>query len=212
MTPFVDHVGNVSSSISTGAPEARPAPDARAEHRRGGRSPGSAPPAAAAEASARHTEAAPDGRGTGRPTGFRALRLRLPAVVGAVPGARHRVRRSLIEWGWADQADTVELLFCELLSNAVKHTPKRPRGAEGTETVEVSVRQGHEWLLVTVDDAGSTGTPAVSGCPARSDAPVDGLAENGRGLLLVEAMASAWGCRRTRKGTSTWFTLDFPGS
>ncbi|WP_078868741.1 ATP-binding protein [Streptomyces sp. NRRL B-1347] len=207
MTPFYDHAGSV-------ARETRPVPSTRAASRRDGRSHGSEPPAAAPEKTApekteRQAEADrrhPPGRDTRQPRDFRALRLRLPATVSTVPGARHRVRRSLIEWGWGDQVDTVELLFCELLSNAVKHTPKDLWGREGEETVEVSVRQGHASLLVTVDDAGSDGAPVVA------DSPVDALAENGRGLLLVEAMASAWGCRRTRKGTSTWFTLDFPGS
>nr|WP_055531580.1 ATP-binding protein [Streptomyces alboniger] len=139
------------------------------------------------------------GHETRRPRDFRALRLRVPASVRAVPGARHRVRRSMIEWGWGDQVDTVELLFCELLSNAVTHAAAGPRAEE---SVEVSIRQGPASLVVAVDDPGCEGIPVVAGSPAEE------LAESGRGLLLVEAMASAWGCDRTREGTRTWFALE----
>ncbi|WP_051819382.1 ATP-binding protein [Streptomyces sp. NRRL S-920] len=139
------------------------------------------------------------GHETRRPRDFRALRLRVPASVRAVPGARHRVRRSMIEWGWGEQVDTVELLFCELLSNAVTHAAV---GARTEETVEVSIRQGPASLIISVDDPGCAGLPVVA------DSPAEELAESGRGLLLVEAMASAWGCDRTRQGTRTWFALE----
>ncbi|MEI5098182.1 ATP-binding protein [Streptomyces sp. PmtG] len=203
MTPFFDHVGNV-------AVQTRPVPSTRSEAGRAetGR----------AETGRAETGRAETGRAPRQTTDFQALRLRLPAAASAVPGARHRVRRSMVEWGWGDQADTVELLFCELLSNAVKHTPTRSRtdfwsrsrtdsqaNSQTEETVEVSIRQGHGSLVVTVDDSGCEGVPAVA------DRRVGDLAENGRGLLLVEALASAWGCSRTQKGTRTWFTLDLIG-
>ncbi|QCX73962.1 Histidine kinase-, DNA gyrase B-, and HSP90-like ATPase [Streptomyces sp. YIM 121038] len=200
MTPFFDNRSNV-------ALETRPVLSARSETGQARHPHGAEPPVAAPPGPAPHAE---DGRtdrhyqrDRRRPGGFRALRLRLPAAADAVPGARHRVRRSVIEWGWGDQVDTVELLFCELLSNAVKHAST---GSGAEETVEVCVRQGDASLIVTVDDSGSKGTPAVAG------SPVDELAESGRGLLLVEAMASAWGCGRTRRGTRTWFLLDPAGS
>ncbi|MEW2529926.1 ATP-binding protein [Streptomyces sp. NPDC047071] len=202
MTPFFDH-------RSTVALETRPVLSTRTETGQARHPLGAEPPVAAPPDPAPHAE---DGRTdrvyqrdrrTRRPGGFRALRLRLPAAADAVPGARHRVRRSVIEWGWGDQADTVELLFCELLSNAVKHAST---GSRTEETVEVGVRQTDTSLIVTVDDSGSKGTPTVTG------SPVDELAESGRGLLLVEAMASAWGCNRTRRGTRTWFLLDPAGS
>ncbi|MFI8930370.1 ATP-binding protein [Streptomyces sp. NPDC053474] len=199
MTPFVDNRSNV-------ALETRPVLSARTDTGQPRRPHGAEPPVAAPPDPAPQTKDARTDRRdrrTRQPGGFRALRLRLPAVADAVPGARHRVRRSVIEWGWGDQADTVELLFCELLSNAVKHAAT---GSRTEETVEVSVRQGDASLIVTVDDSGSKGTPTVA------DSRVDELAESGRGLLLVEAMASAWGCSRTRKGTRTWFLLDPAGS
>ncbi|MGW7056100.1 ATP-binding protein [Streptomyces sp. NPDC054887] len=131
---------------------------------------------------------------------FRALRLIVPATTRSVPGARHCVRRILTDWGWSEEVDTAELLFCELLSNAIQHASG---GRRAGEPVEVRITQGKGSLLVSVGDCGRDTTPLSA-----SSSPPAELAESGRGLLLVETMAARWGSHRSRAGTKTWFTLD----
>ncbi|MGI5466893.1 ATP-binding protein [Streptomyces sp. CA-132043] len=38
----------------------------------------------------------------------------------------------------------------------------------------------------------------------------ESMEENGRGLILVEALAAAWGTRPTTVGKTVWFTLLLP--
>lgn len=75
------------------------------------------------------------------------------------------------------------LLACvsELSSNAVAHTAS---GAGGVFAVEVS-RPADGRAVVAVTDAGGSGEPSVS--------EAGELAEGGRGLALVAALATRWG-------------------
>ncbi|WP_078888205.1 SpoIIE family protein phosphatase [Streptomyces sclerotialus] len=107
----------------------------------------------------------------------------------SVPAGRRFLSQRLREWGLAELADTALLLASELLTNGVRH-------AQGPLTLRVwhSVRE----LGVEITD-GSTPRPRAR--------LAEGMAENGRGLLLVEALADAWGTRPTTHGKTVWFTL-----
>lgn len=86
------------------------------------------------------------------------------------------------------------LLTCvsELAANAVEHTES---GAGGTFTVTVRCpREGV--ALVSVADDGGAGEPATGG---REE-----MSESGRGLALVDAFSSHWGCRRAGRGHLVW--------
>lgn len=124
-------------------------------------------------------------------------------VAGIVlPGRRHSVavgRHWVVDTaanhgvtGMANQI--VELLSSELLANAVIHGPEG--GAVG---VRVSVRPDR--VRVTVSDTGS-----------EHDAPVvlhrDPGALTGRGMAIVDALASRWGADGDGAGTSVWFEVD----
>jgi PAS domain S-box-containing protein len=93
--------------------------------------------------------------------------------------------------GWSAQVDTATLLVSELVTNAVRHgSPPcvlSIRFADGGSTAEVSVSDGDPRM------------PVVR--------PRDELAEDGRGFLLVDALASDWGVRAVEGGKATWFTL-----
>jgi anti-sigma regulatory factor (Ser/Thr protein kinase) len=93
------------------------------------------------------------------------------------------------------------LLSCvsELAANAIAHTAS---GAGGVFAVEVS-RPADGRALVAVTDAGGPGEPSVG--------DTDELAECGRGLALVAALASRWGHHASPGGGRTvWAEVTWP--
>lgn len=105
--------------------------------------------------------------------------LELAPQASAVPRARKHVRQLVREWSLADSGESAELVVSELLTNAVHAT----RAAEVFAPVRLRVLSDKQSALILVWD--SSPQP-----PARIDAAGD--AENGRGLLLVEAMSTRW--------------------
>ncbi|MGW3684203.1 ATP-binding protein [Streptomyces prasinus] len=119
------------------------------------------------------------------------LRRRLGrADLRAVPESRHDLRRLLRHWGRPGQSETAELLTTELVTNALVHTD---RAAVLTATV------GPRGLRVEVRDF-------VDHEP-RPRAPDTGDGTHGRGLVLVECLADAWGVRAHGVGKAVWFEL-----
>lgn len=88
--------------------------------------------------------------------------------------------------------DDVLLVSSELVTNAVR----------ATGSVAVQLRIAGPSLYVEVWD-GVPGVPEVR--------PLDGDAEGGRGLRLVEALATRWGvCRPQAGGKVVWAELPLP--
>jgi anti-sigma regulatory factor (Ser/Thr protein kinase) len=134
------------------------------------------------------------GRGGGDRTDTWTRALQLPADARAASEARAHVRRSMASWELAadgDVADVATLLTSELVTNALTH-------GESPVTVAVSVSGGT--LRVEVHDR-SRILPA----PWPVIGSVD--AETGRGLLLVEKLATDWGFYRTPGGKAVYFIL-----
>ncbi|WP_406129763.1 ATP-binding protein [Streptomyces sp. NBC_00989] len=104
---------------------------------------------------------------------------------------RHITRDRLGQWNLTTLTDDAMLAVSELVTNAVKHGKGRP--------VELRVRLLDHELRIEVTDG--TPTPAR----LRSAGPAD---ENGRGLLLVAAVAKEWGV--STDGTMTWCSLTIP--
>ncbi|MFH0522236.1 ATP-binding protein [Streptomyces sp. M41] len=128
------------------------------------------------------------------PTGlvpFRA-QYQLRLTVGE-HSARHirAIARSLLgEWGMPELTDAVELGVTELVANVVRHVPDR--------RCDVLILRRPGGVRVEVVD-GCARLPAMP-VGARPDV------ENGRGLLLLDAVADKWGVDRLHHGgKAVWF-------
>ncbi|MGH9103057.1 MAG: ATP-binding protein [Acidimicrobiales bacterium] len=94
--------------------------------------------------------------------------------------ARCFVGACLTEWGLDRVVEVVRLLTSELVTNAVVHA--RPHGPETAIAVVLWSAAGVVRVEVTDDHPGS---------PIVGDGPTG--KESGRGLLLIDGLASAWG-------------------
>jgi anti-sigma regulatory factor (Ser/Thr protein kinase) len=117
--------------------------------------------------------------------------LELAALPGAVPCARLHTRQLLREWQLTGLGDSAELLVSEIVTNAVQITQAEAR----TTPVRLWLLADRTRLLILVWDA----SPLP---PARVNTSED--AENGRGLLLVEALAAQWGWSPEPGGKLCW--------
>ncbi|GHG39356.1 ATP-binding protein [Streptomyces zaomyceticus] len=116
----------------------------------------------------------------------RRFAFELPALTGSVARARRLAEERLILWGCGpDIRDTVALVVSELVTNAVVHT--------ASDRVVCEIREGEETLRIAVRDEGGAAGPRIRDC---------GEDERGRGLLIVDALCSAWGADRTGHGTA----------
>jgi hypothetical protein len=97
------------------------------------------------------------------------------------------------EWHLSHLTEAAELLVSEIVTNSVRAsaglTDSRFAGkwAAGTPPVRLWLYSDRERIFIHVWDASDQ-------MPARQDA--DPSAESGRGLLLVESLATDWGASR----------------
>ena len=107
-----------------------------------------------------------------------------------------RAARNFVTEHLADLADdgTLALLASELVTNGVLHARTHLR---------FGLTAGKDRVLVTCGDDDPTGAPMVP--------PTDHGRPSGRGLMLVDAMASQWGVFRSEGGKTVWFTLPRGG-
>jgi anti-anti-sigma regulatory factor/anti-sigma regulatory factor (Ser/Thr protein kinase) len=120
----------------------------------------------------------------------RRLRRRLAAGVAASDGARDLVCQACLQWGMLDIADRACTVVTELVANAVLHA---------TTDLVVSVADLRHHLHIAVRDS-SPLLPRLGG----GNSP-DG--QGGAGLLVVDALAAAWGCVPGHGGKSVWATI-----
>jgi anti-sigma regulatory factor (Ser/Thr protein kinase) len=117
--------------------------------------------------------------------------VRLSPEPASCRGARHAVRDFCRRQGLDDVCESAELLTSELVTNALR---------EARDEVTLGMRLDGRSLAVWV--SGDTD----SGVVARAVLP-DAQAEQGRGLFIVQSLASEWGTSRSRDSTSVWFRL-----
>ncbi|MGH4032131.1 ATP-binding protein [Actinomycetota bacterium Odt1-20B] len=113
------------------------------------------------------------------------------ADLRAVPEVRRALREFLGRWGRPGRSEVAELLTSELVTNALVHTD---RDAVITATV------GPRGLRVEVRD--------FVGRRPRMRVPDAEEGTHGRGLVLVQSLADAWGVRAHGVGKVVWFELD----
>ncbi|MFJ9865302.1 SpoIIE family protein phosphatase [Streptomyces sp. NPDC101165] len=107
--------------------------------------------------------------------------------------ARRHLRELLHDWASGEQVDSAVLLVSEMVTNVLVHTD-----ADSLLLAEVTGEPGGRRLRVEVTDAGDD-------LPHRRH-PGE-LASSGRGLLLIELLAHAWGVDPQGEGKSIWFEL-----
>ena len=116
--------------------------------------------------------------------------LSLPVHPSSPGRARRFVRDVLAAWGAERFEEPATLLTSELVTNAVLHARSRP---------ELKLRLAGDRLWVGVAD----NTPVS---PVRKH--YGPQAATGRGLMLVERMAAAWGTSISDHGKVVWFELS----
>jgi anti-sigma regulatory factor (Ser/Thr protein kinase) len=118
----------------------------------------------------------------------------LPGTPESASAARRMARQLLGDRHPA--AETVQLVVSELVTNAIVHTKSgAPDG-----TVTVALCPGPGGVLVQVRDDGGPSEPRISGEAAHRG----NEAEQGYGLLLVDALAERWGTISSPDGRITW--------
>ncbi|GGM27539.1 ATP-binding protein [Dactylosporangium sucinum] len=120
----------------------------------------------------------------------RRLRATLQPMVDATAAARHLVDRACHLWDVSHVKDLAELVVTELVSNVVRHAR--------TE-MEVCVALRRRLLHVAVRDH--------SADPPRPGATNDSLREDGRGLLVIDALTAGWGYTPVPDGKVVWATI-----
>ncbi|WP_405936238.1 ATP-binding protein [Streptomyces sp. NBC_00726] len=127
---------------------------------------------------------------TPRPTGHPGYSETLPCAKKSALTARRLVLTALTVWGQDRLIDDAELIVSEMVANAVQHTRSR------LILVRVSYYTAHVQIAV-VDKSRS--------------APLLTVADNddvqGRGLALIDALATQWGCDLLPWGKRVWADL-----
>jgi anti-anti-sigma factor len=121
----------------------------------------------------------------------RRVRRQLPTGPMAGEVARDVLAEACLRWRIVDVVDRMATILTELVANAVLHA--------GTElTLSVAVSGAH--LYVAVHDR-SPQLPRLGG----GDGPDTGA---GSGLLVVDALAEAWGFAPTAAGKVVWASVE----
>ncbi|MEU3464216.1 SpoIIE family protein phosphatase [Streptomyces sp. NPDC006733] len=138
------------------------------------------------------------------------LRRDLDGTAGVVPGrrtvltvaqsaprqireARHEIRALLHDWAVPDQVDAAVLLVSELITNVLVHTDE-----DAVLTARLVGVAGSRRLRIDVGDRSDD-------MPHRRS-PGE-MASSGRGLMLIESLADAWGVDPRGDGKAIWFEI-----
>jgi anti-sigma regulatory factor (Ser/Thr protein kinase) len=136
------------------------------------------------------------GAGTARHSWPMRSHLELAALPTAPACARGHVRVVAHEWGLPQAAETAELLASELITNAVQASARLPL----TEPAVIRLWLVSDGLSVVIHV-----WDASHEMPARRDAGLD--EDNGRGLMLVEALGKQWGAYGRAGGKVVWVVI-----
>ncbi|GAB3956622.1 ATP-binding SpoIIE family protein phosphatase [Streptomyces sparsus] len=110
-----------------------------------------------------------------------------------VAASRHQLRELLYDWLLPDQVDGAVLMLSEMLTNVLVHTD-----GDALMVAEVTGPRGARQLRVEVSDRSDE-------LPHRRS-PGE-LASSGRGLILMDLLAGAWGVDPRGAGKAIWFEV-----
>ncbi|MFJ9936321.1 SpoIIE family protein phosphatase [Streptomyces virginiae] len=139
------------------------------------------------------------GCGCGAPSvhAVRPARRTMLTVAQAEPeriaGARRQVRELLHDWADEEQVDSAVLMVSEMVTNVLMHTD-----GDALLVAEAVGELGERRLRVEVADSSDE-------LPHKRH-PGE-MASSGRGVLLTEMLADAWGVDPRGEGKSIWFEL-----
>ena len=117
----------------------------------------------------------------------------LPADVTSPRRARAIVASQCAAWGFAGVSDDAAVIVSELVSNSVQHA--------GT-LIHLTLVAFPDVLRLEVSDQSTR--------PLRHETQ-SALAEGGRGLMLVDALAGHYGVVGRPDGKTVWAELNHPG-
>ncbi|GHF94518.1 SpoIIE family protein phosphatase [Streptomyces filamentosus] len=132
----------------------------------------------------------------GRETPRRTLMTIAQAEPERIAEAREQVRQLLHDWTDGDQLDAAVLMVSEMVTNVLVHTD-----GDALLTAEVACGGKGRRLRVEVSDASDE-------LPHKRH-PGE-MASSGRGLVLMEMLADAWGVEPRGEGKTIWFELTEP--
>lgn len=117
----------------------------------------------------------------------RTYMTNLPPNRSAAWCAREVVARELTGWGLGDLIESASLVTSELVANAARQE----------RVFSLVLTAEEKAVLVEVIDSSSE-------VPVVRDAYGDDDNENGRGMMIVAAIAAEWGVRPERTGKTVW--------
>lgn len=123
------------------------------------------------------------------------------ALVPTAPGlARQILNEVLAEWGLGHLKDAADVITSELVTNALLHGQDPQRPGEPARLAFYTDREADDGglLFVEVEDPGRFP-------PTPRDAAEGDI--DGRGLLIVEALAEDWGTEPNEPGKRVWASL-----
>jgi anti-anti-sigma regulatory factor len=117
------------------------------------------------------------------------LTERLPPIAEAARLARWLVTDACRRWGLSNVSDAAEIVVTELVGNAVRHA---------APPIDLSLARRGRYLYIGVRDCSPEAARRLT---------VEEPAGYGRGLLVVDAFATAWGSAPNADGKVVWATL-----
>jgi hypothetical protein len=126
----------------------------------------------------------------GAPDGDHRRSLELEPVVGAARRTREMITDACDHWDRAELAGSACIVVTEMVNNVVAHAR--------TPMVVLLAMRGPGLSVAVRDD--STTAPAFTGAPAPT-------AYGGRGMLLIDSMATNWGNLVLAHGKVVWALL-----
>lgn len=116
------------------------------------------------------------------------LRIRIPPRAQEIHRVRHWFRGCLRNWH-DDGAAVAETVFAEVAANAVRH---------GRGRITVTVQLSGSAVRCDIRDGGWRSPRLAARCLE---------SEEGRGMMIIAALADDWGVRRHLLGKTVWFEV-----